>query len=249
MIAQGLGEGSDVPGRKRASPRPRGDLLGEYKATTLTDGSGGYEVDGVPEGRVTVTASLNDQGFLAGSGSAALEGDGQSVEIDVALRDAGSVTGRIVPASEEDRAAGRTWPPKCGSPSGPGGGCRDEHAARRHLLVRRRTHRERELHRRRGRQHRPGQRDPRRGRRAQHGRDPAQRRGPAQGPGGARTTPRPRESTARSRSAAPPSRSPRRSGSGTTAASTSPKSWPGTSPPACSTGRGRSRCTARPAER
>ena len=72
----------------------------------LTDGDGHYDVSGVPEGRVTVTASLGDRGFLAGTNSAALEGDGQVLQIDVALREAGSVAGQILPASEADRAAG-----------------------------------------------------------------------------------------------------------------------------------------------
>lgn len=109
VIAQGLGRVFGTVARG-GSPQPLARVAissGDYQSTTLTDGSGGYDVDGVPEGRVTVTASLNDGGFLAGSSSAALEGDAQSVRIDVALRAAGSVTGRIVPATEEDRAAGR----------------------------------------------------------------------------------------------------------------------------------------------
>jgi hypothetical protein len=108
VIAQGLGRvhGTVTRGASR-QPLARVTISsGSYQSTTLTDGSGDYDVSGVPEGRVTVTASLNEQGFLAGSGSEALEGDGASVKIDVALRDAGSVQGRIVPASEEDREAG-----------------------------------------------------------------------------------------------------------------------------------------------
>jgi hypothetical protein len=109
VIAQGLGEVHGYVKRGTANQALARVVIssGSYRSTTLTDGNGYYEVDGVPEGRVTVTASLNDQGFLAGSNSAALEGDGQSIQIDVTLRDAGSVAGRIVPASEEDRAAGR----------------------------------------------------------------------------------------------------------------------------------------------
>jgi hypothetical protein len=76
-----------------------------HTATTLTDGSGGYDVTACPRAG-TVTASPTT-GFLAGTSSAVLEGDGQSLLIDVALREAGSVAGQIVPASEEDRAAGR----------------------------------------------------------------------------------------------------------------------------------------------
>jgi hypothetical protein len=110
--AQGLGR---VVGTVRRGGQEQGlarvDLVsGAYKASTLTDGQGNYIVEGVPEGRVTVTASLSSQGFLAGSNSAALEGDGQEIRIDVALRDAGSVKGRVVPASQADRDAGR-YPP------------------------------------------------------------------------------------------------------------------------------------------
>jgi hypothetical protein len=109
VIAQGLGRvfGTVTLGGGAQALAHVGISSGSYHATALTDGSGRYDVSGVPEGRVTVTASLTENGFLAGSASDVLEGDGGSVEIDVALRDAGSVQGRIVPASVEDRAAGR----------------------------------------------------------------------------------------------------------------------------------------------
>jgi Carboxypeptidase regulatory-like domain len=110
--AQGLGR---VVGTVRRGKDVQGLALvkvvsGAYEASTLTNGQGYYEVEGVPQGRVTVTASLSAQGFLAGSNSTALEEDGQEIRIDVALRDAGSVAGRVLPASQADRDAGR-YPP------------------------------------------------------------------------------------------------------------------------------------------
>lgn len=83
---------------------------GGYRAETMTNDDGEYAVSGVPEGRVTVTASLGGNHFLAGSHSDVLEGEGGDVQIDVTLRQAGSVGGRIVPASPADVEAG-LYPP------------------------------------------------------------------------------------------------------------------------------------------
>ena len=70
----------------------------------MTDAGGRYAVQGVPEGRVNATASLA-QGFLTGTASATLEGDGTSLTLDVALRDSGSVSGRVFEADGVTAAA------------------------------------------------------------------------------------------------------------------------------------------------
>ena len=71
------------------------DLVsGDYRASTMTLADGTYAVEGVPEGHVTVTASFAG-GFLAGTASGLLEGDGGAAEIDVALRAAGSIVGHV----------------------------------------------------------------------------------------------------------------------------------------------------------
>ena len=70
---------------------------GSYSARTIADGYGHYSVDGVPAGLVTVKASLGS-GFLEGSATQLLEGEGSMVTVDVALRPSGAIDGTIVPA-------------------------------------------------------------------------------------------------------------------------------------------------------
>ena len=69
-------------------------VSGAYRANTMADGSGVYVVHGVPEGRVTVSASL-EHGLLKASSAATLTGEGSTVTIDVALRPTGTVVGTV----------------------------------------------------------------------------------------------------------------------------------------------------------
>jgi len=71
------------------------DLVsGTYKVATVATG-GTYEIPGVPEGKVVVTASLGDQGFLSGTASSTLKDEGEILPLDVALRGSGTVEGRV----------------------------------------------------------------------------------------------------------------------------------------------------------
>lgn len=111
VIAKGLGR---VTGEVRArlagggeETRPGASVrieAGSYKGSTLADASGGYEFGGVPEGPVTVTASVGTQA-LTGSASGSILEDGQALELHVYLRDAGSVSGRVL------RSDGTAAPP------------------------------------------------------------------------------------------------------------------------------------------
>jgi Carboxypeptidase regulatory-like domain len=72
-------------------------VSGAYRAATLADGTGRYLVRGVPAGRVVATASLSG-GFLQGTASGNLDGEGSSLSLDVALRGSGRVTGQVLAA-------------------------------------------------------------------------------------------------------------------------------------------------------
>jgi hypothetical protein len=67
---------------------------GFYRITTLADSEGRYRVEGVPEGQVTVTASIDGR-FLAGTAVDYLRTDGQILTLDVALRSSSPVTGQV----------------------------------------------------------------------------------------------------------------------------------------------------------
>jgi hypothetical protein len=60
----------------------------------LTDSTGRYRVDGVPEGPVTVTASLGGS-FLAGRVEDFIRTESELLTLDVALRNSTPVTGRV----------------------------------------------------------------------------------------------------------------------------------------------------------
>jgi hypothetical protein len=99
VIAQGLGSVQGLI-TSNGDPQPGAHVevvSGPLRAITFADGSGRYFVDGIAEGAVVVTASL-DRGFLSGTASAELAGDGTPLTIDVALRGAGAVDGRVVRA-------------------------------------------------------------------------------------------------------------------------------------------------------
>ena len=81
-------------------PQPRAHVVvrsGTFEAEATTDGAGRYVVVGVPEGRVTVTASL-DNGFLIASATGTLATENQELTIDVALKETGVITGRVLEA-------------------------------------------------------------------------------------------------------------------------------------------------------
>ncbi len=70
---------------------------GSFQATTSTNSNGIYLMTGVPEGVVVATASLTN-GFLTGTNTASVSGDGNTVTLNVALRSSGSVTGQVLQA-------------------------------------------------------------------------------------------------------------------------------------------------------
>ncbi|PYX67449.1 MAG: hypothetical protein DMG78_27840, partial [Acidobacteria bacterium] len=72
-------------------------VSGNFQATTNADASGKYLINGVPEGVIVATASLGD-GFLSGTASAPVNGDGNTLTLDVALRSSGTVTGQVLQA-------------------------------------------------------------------------------------------------------------------------------------------------------
>ena len=70
---------------------------GTFQASTSADANGHYLMAGVPEGVVVATASLGN-GFLTGTASVSISGDGITYPLNVALRSSGSVTGQVVQA-------------------------------------------------------------------------------------------------------------------------------------------------------
>ena len=125
VVAQGLGRVSGVVRARSESgdvlPQPGARVeiaASRYEGSTLADGAGAYLFEGVPEGPVTVTASLGERG-LAASASGAILGDGQSLTLDVLLRDAGRVTGRVLAS---DGVAGAPWSRVTITTGGFGGG-------------------------------------------------------------------------------------------------------------------------------
>ncbi|HKF22304.1 MAG TPA: carboxypeptidase regulatory-like domain-containing protein [Candidatus Angelobacter sp.] len=70
---------------------------GSYHAATTSDAQGLYLVSGVPAGHVVVNASMQN-GFLLGTNSGTLAGEGALLELEVALRGSGAITGQVVQA-------------------------------------------------------------------------------------------------------------------------------------------------------
>lgn len=94
--AQGLGT---VRGLVTSNGAPQAGaqvevVSGSYRASTIADHDGRYLLGGVPEGRVSVTAAL-DNNFLTGMASSVLNGEGAELTLDVALRDSGRVAGQV----------------------------------------------------------------------------------------------------------------------------------------------------------
>src|SRR5579864_7854457 len=78
---------------------------GNYHAATTTDSTGHYLVSGAPVGHIVVNAAFSN-GFLLGTNSANLSGDGTQVEIDVALRGSGAIQGMVFQADGVTPAPG-----------------------------------------------------------------------------------------------------------------------------------------------
>lgn len=72
-------------------------VSGTYRVSTTTDADGRYRVPGVPEGRVVVTASL-ENGYLRATCAGTLEGEGSVLDLDVVLRPSGEVFGVVTHA-------------------------------------------------------------------------------------------------------------------------------------------------------
>jgi hypothetical protein len=82
------------------SPQPGASVSivsGTFQATTSADSTGMYLMAGVPAGSIVVTASLGG-GFLSGTATASITGDGNTFTVPVALQNSGSVTGQVVQA-------------------------------------------------------------------------------------------------------------------------------------------------------
>ena len=96
IFAQGVGTVQGVV-TSNGLPHPvhaYHNRVGRFRAGTYTDSEGKYIVVGVPEGRIAATADLVG-GVLVGTASATLAGDGNTLTLNVALRDSGTVTGQV----------------------------------------------------------------------------------------------------------------------------------------------------------
>ncbi|HET9317131.1 MAG TPA: carboxypeptidase-like regulatory domain-containing protein, partial [Vicinamibacteria bacterium] len=103
--AQALGT---VQGRVTSNGVPEPAALvdvisGTYRVTTAADAQGVYKIVGVPEGRVTVQASLTG-GYLKATRSETLLGEGTVLTMDLALRPTGTVEGVVSEADGETPA-------------------------------------------------------------------------------------------------------------------------------------------------
>lgn len=72
-------------------------VSGNFQATTVADNNGMYLMSGVPEGVIVLTASLGN-GFLSGTASSTISGDGNTLTLNVALRSSGTVAGQLFQA-------------------------------------------------------------------------------------------------------------------------------------------------------
>ncbi|HEX2060055.1 MAG TPA: carboxypeptidase-like regulatory domain-containing protein, partial [Thermoanaerobaculia bacterium] len=100
IVAQGVGrvEGTVT---SNGAPQPLAHVRitsgNNFDVLTYADQAGRYAIDGVPQGRITVTATLSGN-FLTGTNSGNLDGEGDVLTLDVALRDSGRVTGHVYQA-------------------------------------------------------------------------------------------------------------------------------------------------------
>lgn len=95
VVAEGLGtvtglvtmDGAPVPGAHVAV------VSGSFAASTFADSTGNYIIlNAVPAGRVVVTADLGN-GAFSGTAAGTLSGNGNTLNLPVALENSGSVTG------------------------------------------------------------------------------------------------------------------------------------------------------------
>jgi hypothetical protein len=100
VIAQGLGtvQGKVTSNSLVSTATAHVDVVsGPFKVCTFADSDGKYRIEGVPTGRIVVTASFSG-GFLAGTAEGTLENDDDTLDLDVALREAGTLTGQVFAA-------------------------------------------------------------------------------------------------------------------------------------------------------
>jgi hypothetical protein len=120
VIAEGLGTVTGLV-TLNGSPEPGATVdifSGNYHAITVADSTGHYLISGVPEGHIVANASLQN-GFLAGTNSGSLVGDGTQLNLDVALRGSGTLTGQVLQADGATPAPASLVTVQVG---GPGGG-------------------------------------------------------------------------------------------------------------------------------
>jgi hypothetical protein len=104
--AQALGT---VRGRVTGDGTPQPGALvsitsGTYRVNTAADSEGWYEVPGIPEGRITVAASL-ESGYLRATATGTLTGEGSTLQLDVALHPSGTLRGTVTKADGVTPAA------------------------------------------------------------------------------------------------------------------------------------------------
>jgi hypothetical protein len=73
-------------------------VSGRYRARTFSGSTGVYRIEGVPVGQVTATAKAPAGSYLTGSASGTLVNDGDTLPLDVTLRDSVEVAGRLYKA-------------------------------------------------------------------------------------------------------------------------------------------------------
>jgi len=84
-------------------------VSGAFSATTIADATGQYRIEGVPEGRVVISADLGaSPGAPSQKGTASgnLAGEGSTLNLDVALRASGGIRGQVLKAGAGDVPAG-----------------------------------------------------------------------------------------------------------------------------------------------
>ncbi|MBN2370855.1 MAG: Ig-like domain-containing protein, partial [Vicinamibacteria bacterium] len=89
------------------SPAPGTEVTlksGWYSVKVTADGEGRYAVEGVPEGVIHASADIGKR-FLAGSAQGTLAGEGQTLDLPIALRGAAAIEGRLLAADGQSAGA------------------------------------------------------------------------------------------------------------------------------------------------
>ncbi len=106
VLAEALGSVTGMV-RSNGAPQPGLEVQvasgSHYRVRTLSTQDGSYLVEGVPAGQVTATA-LPPGGYLMGQSTGTLLGEGQTLTLDVALRDSVDVAGQLLAAGGRSRA-------------------------------------------------------------------------------------------------------------------------------------------------